>query len=245
MPSPSRSDPGAPPLPRGRRTAYSLGSLVAATIARLLWRTLRVRWGGREHPARVLASGEPCILAFWHEHLLLMRYGWAYRPATALVSLHADGEWTARTLRRLGVDVSRGSTTRGGTRGLKEVVRKVRGGLDAGFAVDGPRGPRRQVQPGVVMTARLCGVPIIPIAFGSHPAYRFRSWDRFLLPAPFARAVFLYGLPIRVGRRAGRDEMEAARVLLEEELRTLTERAERLAGEAMQERGVRPCEKDR
>jgi lysophospholipid acyltransferase (LPLAT)-like uncharacterized protein len=231
-------EPGAPP-PAGaapapptlrQRAAFSLGSLIAAAWIVLLRVTLRFRWTGREHARRIAESGEACLLAFWHEHLMIMRWGTPRMPSTALVSRHRDGEWIARTLARLGVDLTRGSTTRGGAIGLREIVRKVRDGFVAGFAVDGPKGPRRIVQPGVVQAARLTGAPILPVSFACSRGRRLSSWDRFLIPGAFGRAAFHYGLPIRIGRRAGRDELEAARVLLEEELLRLTERAETEVG---------------
>jgi lysophospholipid acyltransferase (LPLAT)-like uncharacterized protein len=215
----------------GDRVLVSLGSLILAALVFILGKTGRLRWVGREGLEEVADEGERYVLAFWHEHALLMRYGSLKRPITVLVSLHKDGEIAARALRRLGVDTSRGSSSRRGAMGLRELVKKVREGYDAGFAIDGPRGPRRKVQPGVLQAARLTGAPIIPVAFASLPSRRLRSWDQMLVPFPFSRGVYLYGGSLRVPREASREELEDARRRLEEEMRSLTDRAEALVRE--------------
>ena len=116
-----------------------------------------------------------------------------------------------------------GSSTRGGAGALREIVRRIRKGADAGFTPDGPRGPRRRVQPGVIAAARLSGKPIIPVAFSARPARRLRSWDGTLLPHPFARGLFIYGEPLRVPRSADGAEEENCRLALEADLDRLTD----------------------
>ena len=97
------------------------------------------------------------------------------------------------------------------------------------FTPDGPRGPRHVVQPGVIQAARLARIPIIPVAFGASRSRRLRSWDRFLVPLPLARGLFVYGDPIEVPRDADEAALEAARAALEAALDGATVRAEREA----------------
>jgi len=140
---------------------------LANALIRIVRRTMRVRYEGREIVDRMLAAGEPFILAFWHGRLFLMRYAFPGTRITILISRHADGEMIARTMELFGLHTSRGSTTEGGAAGLREVVRRVREGYCVGFTPDGPRGPRQIAQGGVVQAARLARVPIIPVAFGA------------------------------------------------------------------------------
>jgi hypothetical protein len=143
-------------------------------VARLLIRLLRplLRWRVVNDAAvrRLHEAGRPYVHAFFHDQLLMMTYsylGQDYgRQLAVLSSRHRDGEYVARTLAGFGHLMVRGSTSRGGVGGLKEMIRQLRAGRDAAFATDGPRGPRHRVQIGVVEAARLGGAPIVPVAFG-------------------------------------------------------------------------------
>ena len=145
----------------------TLTPYLANGLIRLVRRTMRVRYAGREAMERFLDARKPFILAFWHGQLFLMRYAFPGRQITILISRHRDGELIARTMELFGLDTSRGSSTEGGASGLREVVRKVRNGYSVGFTPDGPRGPRHLAQAGVVQAARIAGIPIVPVAFSA------------------------------------------------------------------------------
>jgi lysophospholipid acyltransferase (LPLAT)-like uncharacterized protein len=191
--------------------------------------TMRVSVEGRETFEDVRARGR-YILAFWHARFLMMPWSYPDGRIVVLVSRHRDAEMLVRTLRGFGLAFARGSTTEGGAAGLRTLLHYVEDGYDVGVAPDGPRGPRRRVQPGVVLVARLSGLPIVPVGFSARPASRLRSWDRTLLPRPFARGVFVYGYPLAVARRADAGAQEEARRALEAELDRVTDRADTLAG---------------
>jgi hypothetical protein len=130
----------------------------------------RWRWVRPEVVLSLHRDHTPYIHAFFHDQLLMMTYsylGQSYgRRLAVLSSRHRDGEYVSRTLERFGHLMVRGSTGRGGVAGLKEMIRHLRAGTDAAFATDGPRGPRRRVQIGVIEAARLGGAPIVPVALG-------------------------------------------------------------------------------
>jgi len=217
------------------RTAWGRRVLpvLAAGLIRGLRRTMRLRWENDGVVRGLHQDGRPYVHAFFHDQLLMMTYsylGQGYgRRLAVLSSRHRDGEYVARTLERFGHLMVRGSTGRGGAAGLVEMIRHLRAGRDAAFATDGPRGPRHRVQIGVVEAARLGRAPIVPVVFAASRGRRLDSWDRFLVPRPFARGVFVYGDPIAVDAKAGRAVMEATRADLERVLEGLTGRAERLA----------------
>lgn len=166
------------------------------------------------------------ILVFWHSRFAMMPFGYPDRRLVVLSSRHRDSQALAKILQRFGLESAWGSSTRGGAAGVHAVIRKVRAGYDVGITPDGPKGPRRRVQPGVVAIARLSGLPIIPVAFSAAPARRLRSWDRTLLPKLFSKGLFVYGAPIRVPRQADDAEQERLRLLVESELDRITDAAD-------------------
>jgi lysophospholipid acyltransferase (LPLAT)-like uncharacterized protein len=159
-------------------------------------------------------QGRPFILAFWHRYLILMRYAYFGSRMSVLVSQSWDGELTAQTLAHLGIDTCRGSTSQGGAAALRDLLRRARHGSDLAFTPDGPRGPLRKVQPGVIVAAALSGLPIQPVAIGATRRKLLRSWDRMLVPLPGARVDILFGTPLVVGPRSpipdGVDRLEQA-----------------------------------
>jgi lysophospholipid acyltransferase (LPLAT)-like uncharacterized protein len=158
-----------------------------------------------DHPKR------PYIVCFWHCHLLLMVYGRHRRPMQVMISQHRDGELIARTMELFGIEVSRGSTTRGGPAALRAMLRESRRGINLAFTPDGPRGPRRVLQPGVIAAAQITGLPLIPVVTSAERKRVLGSWDRMEIPRPFSRFLFAYGEPITVPREADL-QVERARV---------------------------------
>ena len=197
---------------------------------RLLHGTMRLAYRGKEVLDAARRDPGRYILAFWHSRFVLMPYAYPGTRLVVLSSHHRDAEMLVRILRRFGLDISRGSTSRGGAAGLRSIVRKARIGYDIGLTPDGPRGPRRRVAPGVISVARWSGLPIVPVTFSAAPARRLGSWDRTLLPRPFSRGLFVYGNPLRVPREADDAEREHLRLALERELDRITDLADRETG---------------
>ena len=149
-------------------------------------------------PALHAVAGRPWVLAFWHgtQWPLL---AWRRRgPTVVLVSLSRDGVMQARALAAQGLQVVRGSSSRGGVRGLAALVRVMkRGAADAAFAVDGPRGPRGRVKGGAVLAARATGAVLVPATGRVRRGVVFRrAWDRFVLALPFTPVEVVLGAPI-------------------------------------------------
>ncbi len=151
---------------------------------------------GEQHLQRVRRSGTSVIFTGWHEQLLAPLWHRRDEDITLLVSGHQDGRLLARTAKRWGYRVVHGSSTRGGTRGLRGLIRTLQAGADVAVTPDGPRGPARVAKPGVLAAARHSGASIVPVAAHASAAWRARSWDGFVIPAPFARVRIAYGPPI-------------------------------------------------
>jgi len=217
------------------RVLTALAPHLAYAYIRLLGATVRVTYRNREALRRARAGNGPYVLVFWHARLVMMRHAYPDRRMVVLHSRHRDSRLLGQVMRRFGIDQAWGSTTRGGAAGLRDVLRRTRAGDDIGIAPDGPRGPRRRVQPGVIALARLSGAPIVPVSYSARPARRLRSWDRTLLPLPFGRAVFVYGDPLVVAREADDRACEQARRELEAALDRLTDEADDVVGLARED----------
>lgn len=205
------------------------GSSAAAWLVRLLGATTRIRHHGDGEVRAREAAGERFILAFWHRHLLLMPYAYRGRRIAVLISRHRDGELAARAMQRLGIESVRGSSTRGGAAGLRGLLKKARRGYDLGFVPDGPKGPAGVAKPGVAAAAVATGYPIVPVALAASRCRRVGSWDRMVVPLPFARVHFVYGTAMTV---PDRDRIEAATAELGRRLDAAEAEAERLAAGA-------------
>jgi lysophospholipid acyltransferase (LPLAT)-like uncharacterized protein len=198
-----------------------------ASVIRLLGATWRIRIEDEERFDRARTLSPHVIFAVWHGRMLPFAFTHRNRRVHVLASQHHDGEMLGQTIRRLGFGHVRGSSTRGGTGAILALVETVRAGFDAGLTVDGPRGPRFVVKPGVVEVARQTGAAILPITSASDRHRTFRSWDAFELPAPYARVVVRYGEPLLVDANADRVGVEARRQEVERELMRITAEADR------------------
>lgn len=199
---------------------------VAALLIRVLHATLRVRHAYSERIETLNRAGRNYVFSFWHGQLLVMVYALFARPVTVMISRHKDGELIARTMSRFGIEAARGSSSRGGSEALREMIRAARAGRVLIITPDGPRGPRRKAQPGVVRAAQIAGIPILPAALVAKRRKRLPSWDGFEIPFPFARALYLYGEPVTVPRELSPEQFESARLDLERRTNALIEEGE-------------------
>lgn len=219
-------------LPRdSRRYRWQVATLawLGAGWIRLLGRTWRVSTQGTD-PLR--ATG-PRVGALWHQGLLAAAWLWRDRRFAVPVSRSRDGDLMDAVLQRLGYAESpRGSSSRGATSLLRELIRRVRGGEIVGMLPDGPRGPAGSAKPGVVALCRATGAALHPVGVAASPAVRFGSWDRALLPLPFARVRIHFGEPLHVPKETSGEELEKVRAELEARLDAAQEAARATLGRA-------------
>jgi lysophospholipid acyltransferase (LPLAT)-like uncharacterized protein len=199
---------------------------VASWLLQGLYATLRPVYVQRHFERRVWQSGKPLLLAFWHGRMLYFVHPYRHMRFTVLVSHSKDGEFISQVLRHLGIHTTRGSSSRGGARGLLEIVKRVRNGYHIAFTPDGPRGPRYQVQPGIVAVAKQTGAPILPVTYNAQWKKVLQSWDGFVIPLPFSRVVVVYGEPIDVPPGASAAMFHAKRQEVEDSLQRITEIAD-------------------
>lgn len=195
-------------------------SLAAYLFLRLLHATLRVR---HVHAER-LDDAPQHILAFWHECVVMSLFSKWRKPTIVMISRSNDGEIVTGVVERFGGITARGSSNKGGSVALREILREAREGRNIAFTPDGPRGPRRVVKEGLVYAAKMTGLPVIPFYFTAKSKKRLRSWDQMIIPRPLARAAYFYGEPILVPRDA---DVEEWRLKIEQQMNALAEEAER------------------
>ncbi len=219
----------APTRLKKRLERWAKLSLLPPVGAALVWAiaaTMRLKTRGHEELDAFYRKGGHTILAFWHAQQLMIPAGYRGTGAHVLISQHGDGEIIARLIARFGHQAVRGSSTRGGAGALRALIKLGRAGKDLVVTPDGPRGPRQVAKLGVVQLAKATGLPIIPLAFACSKKRLFSSWDRFMVPYPFSRGLFLYGKPMFVSRQGDDLALEADRLVLETELNRLTAEAE-------------------
>ncbi len=212
------------------RVILKLIGLIGAPILRGWLSTLRYRTRVPDpevDPAHPLHRGR-YIYVFWHESILGLLGVRRASNMTVLISQHRDGEYISQIAKRFGVDVVRGSTTRGGYEALAELEEASHRNHIL-LTPDGPRGPRRHLQRGAVLLASRTRLPLVPVGFGFANAWRAGSWDRFALPKPWSVVTAVAGYPISMPHSAPGGDLETQRVLAESALLQCTEEAERWA----------------
>ncbi|MEY5062481.1 MAG: hypothetical protein RLZZ112_445 [Verrucomicrobiota bacterium] len=191
-----------------------------AGMIRLLALTLRRQL---EDPEGLLQRnpGEPRIWAFWHNRILLMPYIYEWlcpgRRMLMLVSRSRDGEFITRIMNRFGIEGARGSSSKGGSEALRELLRELERpqARDIGITPDGPRGPCARVQDGVLALAATSGRPIYPVTVHYSRFWQLPSWDRFQIPHPGAVCRVVMGPPVAAPKNFEPAELNRVRGELE------------------------------
>ncbi len=165
---------------------------------RLLAMSWRMRTVNEDRWRPLYQAGRAHAFLLWHEALLPLLWQHRGQGVAIVVSEAREGQYLADFAVSLGYRTVRGSSTRGAARALLGAVRELQAGRAVAFTPDGPRGPRRELKPGVVAAAQRGGGVIVPIHAAADRAWRLRSWDRFVIPKPAARVTITYGRPFEV-----------------------------------------------
>src|SRR5580693_3328519 len=220
-------DTRLPELPWSRRAQIPLIAAAVYSVIRLLGPTLRYEVMGWQHAERVYASKKQIIWAFWHRVIIPIVWWYRNHGVVIMNTTAFDGQWTRKVIEWLGFGTAQGSSSRGGLRGLAVMARRLSEGLDCAFTIDGPRGPRYVAKPGPVMLARKTGCPVVVFHVGVDRGKTIeKTWDHFLLPKPFARAVMLYAPPIYVPADASVADLEAKHAEMQKALERVRDIAE-------------------
>ena len=205
-------------MSRGRKLAYAIGLPLLRLIIFLLNASYRRKAViGSDVVDRIIADeGRAYVPCYWHsQHLVLSHYmrDWIRRgfKACFIVSASVDGEVPARLAQSWGAEVIRGSAANTGSLVLRDAHQAMKRGVSIVTTSDGPLGPAFEFKSGTVLMSRIGGAPMIPIAYNANRAWVLDTWDRFMIPKPFATIAIAVGEPIGVPRNASMDDMERIR----------------------------------
>jgi lysophospholipid acyltransferase (LPLAT)-like uncharacterized protein len=213
---------------RGRRRIEVRGTMAwlisrwGAPLLSLWFATIRLRVCGSVFTDPDPSRRGNVIYVFWHQRLLCFTYTHRGRNGHVLISRSKDGELIARLLTGLGFAPVRGSSHRGGSEAVRELLEVAGDGRDIGITPDGPRGPQRVFKVGAVYLASKTGLPIVPMTVSYRRFWSLQSWDRFQCPWPFTSGVVQAGEPIRVPASLDAAGLEHWRLRLQEALEMLT-----------------------
>ncbi len=203
--------------PFKKRFLIGAADIAFFLLIKIIGRTIRWQVQGWENWEAATSGGRVPIFTFWHNRVFLATYFWQKRRIVVMTSQSFDGEYIARFIQRFGYGAARGSSSRGAVGAIIEMARLMRAGSPTAFTIDGPRGPRYVAKMGAVLLAKKTGQPILPFTINARHWEAKRSWDRFQVPLPFARARVNIAAPIYVpadtsdqGLAAKRDELQSA-----------------------------------
>jgi lysophospholipid acyltransferase (LPLAT)-like uncharacterized protein len=169
------------------------------------------------------------IYALWHENFLIPITRFGNSSVAALVSRHADGQILGTLIRATGMGVIYGSSNRGGVAAVRQILRSNGEYRHLAVTPDGPRGPRRIIQPGMIYLASRTGLRIVPLGVGHSRPWRVNSWDAFAVPRPFSRVRCLFGEPLTIPPDLRPAELESHGGRVQLELDRMTEAAQQWA----------------
>ena len=197
-------------------------------LIKMIGRTIKFEVEGWENWEAASRDGKLPIYTFWHNRVFLSTYFWQRRRIVVMTSRSFDGEYIARFIQRFGYGAARGSSTRGATGAIVEMIRLMRAGCPTAFTIDGPKGPRYVAKMGAVLLAKKTGNPILPFTITANRFWEAKkSWDKSQVPKPFASAHALIAPPIYVPADADEALLNAKRDELQDSLDELNRRGDR------------------
>lgn len=197
---------GRTPLTARQRLMNALVAPILRFVVRMLLGSCRLTAvHGLQHLDALVETDRGALLCCWHQRLSYC-VGWLLRARSRglqpgfLVSPSRDGELIAAVMGGLGATVLRGSANRTGARAFRDMYATLKSGVSPIIAVDGPHGPAAEVKPGTLILAQMTKAPILPVSFSADRYWQLGSWDRMIIPKPFARVAVHIGEPLVCGR---------------------------------------------
>ncbi len=180
-----------------------------------------------EPPSPLDATYEkPVIYAFWHRAVFPAAWMWRRKGIAVMVSRSFDGEYIARIIEKLGFVAVRGSSSRGGSEALRGMKDELEKGAAVAFTIDGPRGPKYVAKAGPVLLARASGLPMAAFYVALSEAWVLKTWDEFMIPKPFSKALVRVSAKMQVPENAGESEIREWQAQLQKALDRVTKFAE-------------------
>ncbi|MGB0935329.1 MAG: lysophospholipid acyltransferase family protein [Alphaproteobacteria bacterium] len=196
-------------------------SYIIALYMRLVYHTTRWTYENEHFPKAYWDAGKPFLGCFWHGRMGMMTYAWRHdSPFYMVISSHSDGKLISGAIRHQGIETIAGSSSKGGSEAMRNVLKVLKAGHTVGITPDGPRGPRFIVNPGIINIARMAKVDILPVSYSTTRRVVVSSWDRMVIPLPFGRGIIRWEQPISYDAVSNKDNTDMIKQQLEELLMT-------------------------
>ncbi len=203
---------------------------LASLVVNVLMRTTRLKVVNREVQDHFLTNRDKAgIFCFWHGKIVLPYHTYRHKGIYILISQHRDGELISKMVECNGYKPVRGSSTRGGTRSVKEMLKIARKGNLIAITPDGPKGPKHHLKEGAIFLAQMTGAPLNTMGIGFSKFWEVHDWSGIQIPKPFARTVIYFGKEFCVPRKIEPEKFEQYRTEVEAELIRCNEEAQRIA----------------
>ena len=183
------------------KVAYSIICWIAAKYIKLISLTIKWKYIDKKYPEKLWKNNENFILCFWHGRLLMIPFSWKRgKNINMLISEHPDGQLISKTVKYFGINTIHGSSSKGGTKALRNIIKTLRSGQSVGITPDGPRGPRMKMNSAIIKIAGLTGYKILPLSCSVKNKFFLNSWDKFLVALPFGKGCFVWGKPLKINK---------------------------------------------
>ena len=209
------------------KLAYSFICWIASKYIKFVSLTLKWKYLNKKHADTLWKNNENFILCFWHGRLLMMPLSWKKeKKINMLISEHPDGQLISKTVKYFGINTIHGSTSKGGTKAIRNIIESLKSGQSVGITPDGPRGPKMKINSAIIKIASLTGFKILPLSCSVKNKFFLKSWDKFLVALPFGKGCFAWGEPLKIKIKITKEEDLKLSNKLEKILLKLTKEAD-------------------
>ena len=209
------------------KLAYSVICWVGAKYIKFVSFTNSWSFINKKYVENLWKKNESFILCFWHGRLLMMPLSWnKKKKINVLISTHSDGQLLSKTVKHFNIETITGSSSKGGSEAIRNIVKSLKSGISIGMTPDGPRGPRMKVNSAIIKIASLTGHKIVPLSYSVKKKFFLNSWDKFLVALPFGKGCFVWGKPIKIKKNISTNEDLKLSKRLENNLLKLTKKAD-------------------
>ena len=210
------------------KLAYSVICWVGAKYIKFVSFTNSWSFINKKYVENLWKKNEAFILCFWHGRLLMMPLSWnKEKKINVLISTHSDGQLLSKTVKHFNIETITGSSSKGGSEAIRNIIKSLKSGISIGMTPDGPRGPRMKVNSAIIKIASLTGHKIVPLSYSVKKKFFLNSWDKFLVALPFGKGCFIWGKPIKIKKNISTNEDLKLSKILENNLLKLTKKADR------------------
>ena len=209
------------------KLAYSIICWIGAKYIKFVSFTTKWFFINKKYVENLWKKNESFILCFWHGRLLMMPLSWNIKKKiNVLISAHSDGQLLSKTVKYFDIKTIIGSSSKGGSEAIRNIIKSLKSGISIGMTPDGPRGPRMKINSAIIKIASLTGNKIVPLSYSVKKKIFLNSWDKFLVALPFGKGCFIWGKPIKIKKNISSNEDLKLSNKLEKILIKLTKEAD-------------------